>query len=69
MARFIFEESGDAHRFRLEAEQGEVISTEMVAAYALLCQADALDRLAANIVSLDNAVNRAADNLTDVAAR
>jgi hypothetical protein len=52
MAKFVFGHPG----ISLDAEEGEEIPTEMVAAWAAMRQAYALSDIADNIIGLDNAI-------------
>jgi len=56
MAKFIYGE-GDRAYIELSAEAGEEISVEMVAAWAAVRQAAALEQIADNLIGIDNAIN------------
>lgn len=55
MAKFVYEE-GDYGYVRLEAKVGEEIPTEMVVAWAAIQQSHALNKIADNIIGVDNAI-------------
>ncbi len=65
MAKFVYDERGDYPIIRLEAKQDEEIPVEMVAAWAAMRQAWALDQLGDNLIGLDNAINSIAHAITD----
>ncbi len=57
MARFVYGE-GDRQYIRLEATEGEEIPLEMVAAWAAVRTAGALEALADSVRDLDNGLFR-----------
>ena len=69
MANFVFDNQGARPRVSLEAHHGEEMTVEMIAAWAALKQASALDDIANALVGIDNAINRAADIMTDIPSR
>lgn len=65
MAKFVYDEKGDYPIVLLDAAQGEEVPVEMVAAWAALKQAYALNQIADNIIGLDNAITAAGRAISD----
>jgi hypothetical protein len=65
MAKFVYIASEERSIISLRAESGEEIPTDMVAAWAAILQARALEEIARNVIGLDNALTHGFESLGD----
>ncbi len=65
MAKFVYDDRGQHPTIRLDAKHDEEVSTEMVAAWAAMRQAWALDQIADNLIGIDNALASISGAISD----
>jgi len=63
MARFVYTNGQNFSGVSIEADDGEELPVDMVAAWAAMKQAYALSEIASNIIGLDNAISSVANEI------